>query len=91
MGGGRDSDGGIRGRERGNRRGVVGYGSMEGRRLKWLGEPETIRRRSDRGYDVAHKNSMGDVSNALLVPAPGNELHPLTLTTLAIHGDQIKK
>ena len=41
------------------------------------------------GYNVA-PNLIGMVSNAPLASAPGKELHPPVLSTLVIHGGQVK-
>ena len=41
------------------------------------------------GYNVAF-NPIGTVTNAPLASAPGNELHPLILSMLVIHGGQVK-
>ena len=41
------------------------------------------------GYNVAH-NPIGTMPNAPLASAPGKELHPPKLSTVAIHGGQVK-
>ena len=41
------------------------------------------------GYNVA-RNPIGTVPNAPLASAPGKELHLPILSTLAIHGGQVK-
>ena len=41
------------------------------------------------GYNVA-RNPIGTVTNALLASDTGKELHPTILSTLTIHGGQVK-
>ena len=41
------------------------------------------------GYNISH-NPIGTVPNAPLASAPGKELHPSILITLAVHGSQVK-
>ena len=42
------------------------------------------------GYNVAH-NLIGTLTNALLASAPGKEIHPQILRTLAIYGGQVER
>ena len=42
------------------------------------------------GYNIA-RNPIGTASNAQLDFAPGKELHPSILSTLEIHGGQVKR
>ena len=42
------------------------------------------------GYNVA-RNPIGMVPNAPLASAPGKELHPPILITIALNGGQVKR
>ena len=59
--------------------------------MKWLEEPEKIRRRFDGEVINVARNPIEAVPNAPLASTPGEELHPPILGTQDICGGQVKR
>ena len=76
--------------------GIIGgiervYGGIELGIMKWLEEPDNIRRIFDREVINVVRNPIEMVTNAPLASALDKKLNPPILVTLYIHGGQVNK